>query len=257
MESRARPDVLDRAAVWQRVVDLGARGKYADASNVATDLLGTTDRWASLALATLASHRRQVGDMEGAQELDTHALRTAGDEESRADALIGLAADAVGSGDAAEALLLHGRAESDAHACWRTHTRWCWVGAEAALLAGDPVTAQVYARGAVVAARGHSARHVAKSHLVHAAATGDVACLQETELLIAEGGWTTLVWPLALIAGDHADRWDSVWLGRVWAAGVAATYDIESALPADLLPHWRSHPGVRRLREDGALPRGG
>ena len=258
----------DPEVLWGRAVDAGARGRYADADAIldrlserAVRLPGNAapavlDRWASLALSTQASHRRQIGSPEAAVERDAQALSVAADAESRADALIGLAADAVALADADAARHQHARAETDAGIGWRTQTRWHWVGAELAMLESDHVSAHDHAQAAVVASRECSPRHEVKSQLILAAVTGDVTLLPEIALRIDEGDWITLAWPIALIAGDHAEDCDPAWLARMWSAGREATYAIEGALPVGLVGAWIAHPGVHRLRADGP-PAGG
>ncbi|MEY3732694.1 MAG: hypothetical protein RL347_53 [Actinomycetota bacterium] len=208
-------------------------------------------RWPSLALSTRASHCRQVGAIDMARELDDAALACAYDQESRADALIGLAADAVAAGDPSAAAEWHGEAAGTV-ADWRTRTRWHWVAAELALLQGDRISARDHALAAVAVCADMSSRHVAKSRLILAAATEDVSDLPEIARDLAEAGWITLEWPLALIAADHADRLDADWLAGAWARGVAAIDHIEVHLPDALTGPWQAHPGVRRLR--GAKP---
>lgn len=238
------------SAIWERGVDLGARGRYAESAEHFAGLLGVDDRWKSLALSSLASHRRQIGDAAGAADLDAEALLGATDAESRADALIGLAADAVASADPARATVWHVESAQPATSGWRTLTRWHWVGAELALLAGDKATATEHARQAIATCLDHSPRHSAKSRIVLAAVTGDVDDLVAVGPILASEGWVTLEWPLALVAADHAPLAPLSWLGEAWEAGRGATYTIEECLPAGLQPVWRSHPGVRRLRED-------
>jgi hypothetical protein len=83
---------------WLAGVCLGALGRYRRAA-----------RWlapggapaGSLAASCLASHLRQVGRHAEAEPLDRLALTTATDAEARADALVGLVADAVGRHDLA------------------------------------------------------------------------------------------------------------------------------------------------------------
>ena len=204
-------------------------------------------RWPSLALSTRASHYRQVGAIDMARELDDAALACACDPEGRADALIGLAADAVAAGASSAAVEWH-REAAETVVEWRTRTRWHWVAAELALLQGDRISARDHALAAVAICADMSSRHVAKSRLILAAATEDVSDLPEIARDLAEAGWITLEWPLALIAADHAERLDPDWLERAWAPGVAATTLIEARLPPILATSWRDHPGVRRLR---------
>ena len=246
----------DPSLIWQSAVEQGTQGRYRDAALRCEQLLDLHGRWRSLALSTQASHRRQIGDIDAAESGDEAALECAADDESRADALIGLAADAVARGDSVAAAAHHADAAAVAHD-WRTRTRWHWVGAEHALLTGDPVLARDHAVGAVATCSAWSPRHRAKSQIVLAAASADTSGLVDTARLVQESGWATLEWPLALVAGDHADQVDPDWLAATWARGVTATLLIEEQLPSDLAAIWRRHPGVRRLRVGNPGPGGG
>lgn len=247
---------LVAAETWSRAIELGARGRYAEAEAALTTLTDRHDRWSSLALSTLASHRRQVGETGEAARLDREARERATDAESRADALIGIAADAVAAGDPASAGTAHIDAERDAASTWRTRTRWHWVGAELALLLGDADAAIRHARDALAACAGMSDRHEAKSRIVLAAATGDISALPEVASTLRSRGWLTLEWPLALVAADHGPDVPAPWVAQAWAAGGEATYSIEELLPVGLASAWRAHPGVRRLREERPPPGG-
>lgn len=236
-------------SVWVDAVARGARGQYADSAELLHPLTQRGDRWSSLALSTLASHRRQVGDVIEASRLDEAAMREATDAESHADALVGLAADAVAAGDPQTAAVRHRDAESDARALWRTLTRWHWVGAELALLTDDRMAARAHAQAARAACLGHSARHEAKSRIILVAVTGDLGELAGASDTVEDAGWATLSWPLALVAADHVGAVPPPWLGAVWQAGRQATEVIEAGLPTADRAAWRAHPGVRRLRE--------
>jgi len=248
---------LSPESSWSAAVDLGARGRYADAADLLDTLTARGVRWSSLSLSTLASHRRQIGDVTEAARLDAASLRDATDEESRADALVGLAADAVAAGDAKAARERHRAAERDARAAWRTLTRWHWVGAELSLLVGDRDAAADHAHAALKACGGRSPRHVAKTRIVLAAVTGDVAGLDAVSATLADEGWVTLAWPLALVAADHAGAESPPWLGSAWEAGLRAVDVIEVGLPIAQRAAWQAHPGVRRLREERSHSGGG
>lgn len=248
---------LSPHSLWADAVSQGARGQYAESADLLLPLTARGDRWSSLALSTLASHRRQIGDVTEAARRDEAALREATDAESRADALIGLAADAVAAGDRQAAAVRHRDAERDAHALWRTLTRWHWVGAELALLTDDRMPAQAHAQAALGACLGRSARHEAKSRIVLAAVTSDLGDLADASATVEDAGWVTLSWPLALVAADHAGAVPPPWLGTVWQAGRQATEVIEAGLPAVDRAAWRAHPGVRRLREEWPPSGGG
>ena len=254
--------VRAQPATWQHAVQLGAQGHYAAADDTLATLSQPGGTWTSLALSTSASHRRQIGATAEAARLDGEALRCATDTESIADALVGLAADAIASGDAEQAGAWHADASQPAETGWRTLTRWHWVGAERALLVGDQATATEHARVALAVCTGKSPRHEAKSRIISAAVTGRIEDLPALSPLLRAEGWVTLEWPLALVAADHAQPTRpggsakpplsgyAAWLAACWATGRAATYSIEESLPAALRPTWLSHPGVRRLRAE-------
>ena len=108
-----------------------------------------------------------------AERLDRLALATATGAEARADALVGLVADAVGRhelglardrlGPAAE----HPVAVTGDYAEWRIRVRLAWVSAETALLAGEAASAVGFGRTAHRISHGAKAcRHAVKSTLV-------------------------------------------------------------------------------------------
>ena len=155
---------------WLAGVCLGALGRYRTAA-----------RWlapggapaGSLAASCLASHLRQVGRPTEAEPLDRLALTTATSAEARADALIGLVADAVGrhelalARDRLEAASAHVVAVTSDHTEWRARVRLEWVSAETALLAGDAARAVEIGRTAQRTSRTAKAcRHTVKSTLV-------------------------------------------------------------------------------------------
>ena len=197
----AAATAADPCARWLAAVVLGGQGHYAAAATVLREL-ATRPRplWSSLAASTLASHRRQLGAHAAARRLDAVALRRcaghavragsaagaehvvgAGADEAidpdgvdvagaRADALTGLAADALGLGELTAARRLITAAGHVATPSWRTAVRLDWVRAEAALFAGRPHAAVGAARRAVrLADEAGAARHAAKSRLVLAA----------------------------------------------------------------------------------------
>jgi hypothetical protein len=162
--------------LWLRAVGAGGQGRYGSARNDLATLLRSApgDRLASLAHSTQASFLRQLGWHRLARGWDGRALALAGaDPEAAADALIGLAADALGVGRLAAAATLLSRAEpivADAPQ-HRLSIRRAWVAAELAMAAGDGAAAVRNAVLAVeLAATTVSARHRAKSDVVLAAA---------------------------------------------------------------------------------------
>lgn len=152
---------------WLAGVCLGALGRYGEAG-----------RWLdpdrdSLAASCRASHLRQLGRHAEAELLDERALAAAGTTEARADALVGLVADAVGRRDrpAMAARLAVARDALAGDPAWRPRVRLAWVTAEVALCCDDPATALAAGRAAVQLSRAATAgRHAEKSRLVLAAA---------------------------------------------------------------------------------------
>ena len=128
---------------------------------------------ASLAHSTQASFLRQLGWHEKARGWDGRALAAAGtDREGQIDALIGLAADALGVGRFAASADALRRAQGllDGGPA-RLAVRLAWVSAELAMATGDGAAAIGHAeRAADLAAALGSARHRVKSDVVLAAA---------------------------------------------------------------------------------------
>lgn len=247
------------AALWSDAAEAGARGDYLAAWATLDLLADTDDRWPSLAASMRGSHLRQIGDIRAARACDAMALESATDAESRAEALIGLAADDVAEGrdvGARERLAL---AADDAADDWRTRTRLAWVTAELCLLAGAPLEAVEAGERALSACAEHSPRHLAKSLLIVEAARGGTPSphlvgeeLLRAVALIRAGGWVSLQWPAALIADDlvRAQRATPQLVSEapdVWAEGAAAVRAIGQALPSGLREGWLAGPAARRL----------
>jgi hypothetical protein len=228
---------------WLVAVTLGGQGRYAAAAAVLGDLLATPGvprAVAAHAAVTLAAHRRQLGGHAAARPLDAMGLRLADPGRAdlglgavapatpldadgtdavaaRVDALVGLAADAIGMGaaDTAERLLQVAGESARRHPSWRPAVRLGWVRAELALLRGDAAAAVAPARDALeLAAVGGSARHLLKSRIVHAvamaAAGGDsrdaLAELDGAADEAEDAGLLPLVWPARLAAADVLER---------------------------------------------------
>jgi hypothetical protein len=199
---------------WLRAVAAGGQGRYASAL---TDL-DIASRTAeapvrSLAASTRASFLRQLGWHGAARPWDGRALALAGtDPDARADAVIGLAADALGVGRfALSARLLDRAGESvAAGASPRLPVRLAWVSAELAMVTGRGADAVTRARTAVaLAADFGSARHSVKSDVVHAAALCCAGALEDARRVadVALGaaedlGLIPLSWALACLLGD-------------------------------------------------------
>ncbi len=166
---------------WLRAVAAGGQGRYASARGDLETLLrcAPAGPLASLAYSTQGSFLRQLGWHLLARRWDGRALTLAGDDrEARTDALIGLAADALGVGRFAAAATLLSRVRPN-HAGHRLAVRRSWVAAELAMATGAGATAVQHAEGAVELAAeplvgtvtgAVSERHRVKSQLVLSAA---------------------------------------------------------------------------------------
>ncbi|RDH76068.1 hypothetical protein DVS77_23635 [Mycolicibacterium moriokaense] len=169
------PPAQTAEELWLRAVVAGGQGRYAHAyADLAVVRRGhRVGRLASLAHSTEASFLRQLGRHDRARGWDGRALAVAdGDPEGCLDALIGLAADALGVGRFAAAAAALGRARrllDDGSA--RQAVRLAWVSAELAMATGDGRTAIGHAERAVeLSGPLGSLRHRVKSEVVLAAA---------------------------------------------------------------------------------------
>jgi hypothetical protein len=216
---------------WLAAVVLGGQGRYAAASALLDGLLKDPDPViASLAASTLGSHRRQVGGHEVAKRLDAAALARLtgsgsdggdwdGDRDgidflgARSDALLGLAADNLGTGRLTTARRLIEAADALGDVGWRGQVRLGWVRAEVELADSRPKAALPYAEAALRRARAaRAARHIAKSEMIVSATLA--VCGGVTERVRArqlaagvvdwgiEFGLLPLVWPCSLLLAD-------------------------------------------------------
>ncbi|MBE1547675.1 tetratricopeptide (TPR) repeat protein [Mycobacterium sp. OAS707] len=198
--------------LWLRAVAAGGQGRYGNAIADLDELCRTQHRGplASLAHSTRASFLRQLGWHDRARGWDGRALALAGsDQEAGADALIGLAADALGVGRLAASAVALQRAGGLVSGS-RLPVRLAWVSAELAMACGEGARAVGHAERAVELAEAlGSARHAVKSEVVRAAAlcsAGELdasrevadAALQDTERL----GIIPLRWALACLLAD-------------------------------------------------------
>ena len=201
--------------LWLRAVAAGGQGHYgiamADLAGVC--LLQRGGPLVSLAHSTRASFLRQLGWHDRARRWDGRAMAMAGsDPEAGADALIGLAADALGVGRfAASAAALRRAGELLTRSVPpRLPVRLAWVSAELAMASGDGPTAVGHAERAIeLAATLGSARHTVKSDVVLAAAlcsAGDIdrsRMVADAALDAAGGlGIVPLRWALACLLAD-------------------------------------------------------
>ena len=174
------PTATTPQQLWLRAVAAGGQGRYGSACRDLSEVRRErpAGRLVSLAHSTQASFLRQLGWHTLARGWDGRALALAGtDSEARSDALIGLAADALGVGRFAAATTLLARADSvtvpGPTAPDRLPVRRRWVAAELAMATGDGASAVRHAEEAVELAKAMavpSARHQVKSQVVLAAA---------------------------------------------------------------------------------------
>jgi hypothetical protein len=162
--------------MWLRAVVAGGQGRYGSAlaDLAAVCRVQRSGALVSLTHSTRASFLRQLGWHARARTWDGRASALAGSHaEARADALIGLAADALGVGRfAASASALHRAADLLTESVpARLPVRLAWVSAELAMARGDGSAAVGHAERAVhLAAALGSARHALKSDVILAAA---------------------------------------------------------------------------------------
>ena len=178
-ESWPLPTATTPNQLWLRAVASGGQGRYGSAYRDLAVLRRCVPagRLVSLAHSTQASFLRQLGWHAQARGWDGRALALADtDPEAGADALIGLAADALGVGRFAAAATLLTRVDSVPVSTVvpdRLAVRRQWVAAELAMASGEGEIAVRHAEEAVELARAMvvaSARHRVKSDVVLAAA---------------------------------------------------------------------------------------
>ena len=254
-------------ASWLLGVCLGAAGRYGRAVTVLEPLVSRVDTpeqrvFASLAASTLASIHRQLGRHAVARQHDEEALRAAGEHpEARFDALLGLAADAVGLGEVDAARQRLGEAAQLAATrsdWWRQRVRLGWVEAEVALLVGDTGAATRAARAAVDLAETSGApRHVAKGLLflgvaqVEAGSEAVAVTTLRRAALLAEGlGTLPLQWPVRAVLGALLAEADAQESSRCLTAARRAVEAIAADLPQSMSSDWLNRPDITALRGD-------
>jgi hypothetical protein len=147
------------------------------------------------------------------------------DAEAAADALVGLAADALGVGRFGVSARLLDRARAiDVEGSPRQRVRLAWVSAELAMARGEGADAVAHARSGVAAAAAYpSTRHAVKSDVVLAAAlcsAGDLDAARgvaDTALLATEkSGLIPLRWALACLLADIGSAaHDAAWISQI------------------------------------------
>lgn len=149
-----------------RGIALLALGRYNESGALLVPLMAAGPLRAA-AGAAYASGLRQRQKYRAARDVDTAALAAAGTDEDRADALVGLVADAIGCSDPDTATALVTSLDALLPtAGWRAPIRRAWVTCELALATERPADAETAAHRALVLARQAQARrHIAKSLL--------------------------------------------------------------------------------------------
>ncbi len=208
---------------WLRAVAAGGQGRYASAFTDLAEIVRTcrSGPLVSLAHSTRASFLRQLGGHDLARGWDGRAWAAAGDEvEAGVDALVGLAADALGVGRLAASARLLQRARDvlDPAAPARLPVRLGWVSAELAMAGGDGAAAVTHAEGAVESAEAlASIRHRVKSQVVLSAALCCAGRLDDAREVAdtafdatAEYGLIPLRWALGCLLSDIGSTRHSV-----------------------------------------------
>lgn len=204
--------------LWLRAVAAGGQGRYGSAYRdlAAVRSGASTGRLVSLAHSTHGSFLRQLGWHARARGWDGRALALAGpDAEARADAMIGLAADALGVGRFGVAATLLSRADSilaEPAVPDRLPVRRRWVGAELAMARGEGGAAVRAAEEAVALAGAMapaSERHRVKSDVVLAAAFCSAGAVEQARAVAeaaldaaGRSGLIPLRWAVACLLID-------------------------------------------------------
>ncbi|MDR3664408.1 MAG: hypothetical protein P4L86_29170 [Mycobacterium sp.] len=210
------PTARSAYELWLRAVAAGGQGRYATAqADLQTLARHADDPLLSLAHSTRASFLRQLGWHHLARVADGQAWALVANRpdatEARADALVGLAADALGVGrfGVAQRLLDRAAVVTD-NGVPRQQVRLAWVGAELAMVSGrgeDAVEHAERARGLVGSVG--SPRHAVKTDVVYAAALCSAGRFDDSRR-IADGalrrtqqfGLVPLTWALGCLLGD-------------------------------------------------------
>lgn len=256
------PDAAQRdEATWLLAVCQGASGLYGSAL-ATTSTLDETSPFAGRLHLVAGSVHRQLGNFDIARRHDAMAAASAV-ESVACEAQLGLAADAVGSGDA-EAATEHLARAHDLWQppWWREGIRLQWVSAEVALINADAPAAIPGLRAAEAVAREHEApRHVAKTQgflavALRSAYPGDAERRAEClELLAAaiDAAQALAAWPLVWAFGRLQWQWLAEDPNEEQAARMAldrarrAVSLIVSDLPDEMRPAFRRRPDVGDL----------
>lgn len=254
------------AARWLLSVCQSAAGRFGRALEaldgllpVAADAPPERRMFGALGEATLASVHRQLGRHEDARAHDEVAL-TLSDAAGEAgfDAILGLAADAVGLGEASAARdhLAAATALAQGHEkWWRQRVRLGWVQAEVALLEGRSQDAVTSSAASVDQAEHAGApRHVAKGllfqgvSLVEAGRHEEAAVILRRAGLLAESlGTLPLLWPARAVLGALVADSDPQESERCFAAARRAVDAISGDLPENVRADWFGRADISAL----------
>jgi hypothetical protein len=171
-----------------------------------------------------------------------------------ADATIGLAADAIATGDLVhlDELLATATDAAAAYGGWRAAVRLSWVRAEGAFVRGaeshGPV-ALAAARAAVAMSAGRSRRHYVKSRLIKGVA--ELAIGHQAEAfrdlrVVTTSPYLPLHWVVAAVLGGCSQQ--PRWARAAQGAGRRSVALIAADLPDDLCEIFTRSPAVRALR---------
>lgn len=247
--------------VWLRSVVLGASGEYGPALE-ALEVVRPGSICYSMAESLRASLLRQLGCHDLARRADRRALAASRDPVARIEAWTGLAADAVGLGEARAAQTILDRvgmavgALSDpAQQWWRQDVRLCWVRCEVHLLCDEYGAAATQAQVAVRIARAADApRHLAKSLMfagVCRGALGEVpaarALLEESLGLSTAMGFDAVAWPAHAVLGALLDEGDPAGVRRHHAAACEIVSRVLAGLQGEPSVRWAAREDLRHL----------
>jgi hypothetical protein len=254
------------AASWLLAVCQAAAGRFGQALRALDGLLPVTVDappehriFGALGEATMGSVHRQLGRHGDARAHDETALALSeGTGEAGFDALLGLAADAVGLGEggAAHNHLDAASVLADGHAqWWRQRVRVGWVKAEVALLEGRPDDAIASAAAAVdLAEHSGAPRHVAKGLLFQGVAQVEAGRHEEAAVILRRGGLLAeslgtlpLLWPARAMLGALVGDIDAEESQRCLRSARLAVELIAGDLPENLRTPWFARPDVAAL----------
>jgi tetratricopeptide (TPR) repeat protein len=254
---RSGHDTEAALAAWLLGVCLSTSGRWGSAlavlrpllvdphGDVAAEMSPERRLVASLAASTTASVYRQLGRHADARTFDERASAIAGaSADAQFDAAVGLAADAIGVGDAAGAEARIAEAEiligtrSD---WWRQRVRLDWARAEHALLTDRPADAALRASSALSRAETAGApRHVAKSllflsiALVEAGDTDEaIGTLRRCVTLAEPLGLLPVLWPARALIGVLSAERDPAASASALADAAATVRSLADDLPDD------------------------